>query len=63
VKPFRIVKSVAGAVVEMWVRRRLRGRCWHHDDNTGDSWVRKQLIDMGRRKLIWCTKCWKTEIV
>lgn len=62
-KPIRVAKSIVGAVFEMWGQRRKRAHCWHHDDNTGESWVKKKLIDMGRRKLIWCTQCWKTEIV
>lgn len=41
-------------------RRRARRRqreCFHHSLLDGESWVRGQLVDIGRRKIYWCTGC------
>lgn len=32
-------------------------KCRHHDPHTGTSWVVGRLIDTGRSKLWWCTRC------
>jgi hypothetical protein len=48
-----------------WKRRREQRDCFHHDrryEQTG-SWVESMLIDLGRRKMFWCTRCDKTWIV
>jgi hypothetical protein len=45
-----------------WTRAaRRRKRCWHHDrpswakgEANSRSYIREELIDMGRRKLFWC---------
>lgn len=42
-----------------WLKRR---RCFHHDHHTGQSWIRSELIDLGRRKLYHCTECGKVWI-
>ena len=34
-----------------------RRRCFHHDHHTGTSWIRENLIDLGRRKQFWCDHC------
>ncbi len=43
-------------------RRRTRKNCFHHDRVTGTSWISSQLIDLGSRKLFWCTTCERTWI-
>lgn len=46
------------------IRRLLaRRRCFHHDPYTGTSWLESRLIDVGMRKMFWCTACDKTWIV
>jgi hypothetical protein len=55
-------------------RRRKRKYCFHHDiggnpANTRPvvSWIKQELIDLGRRKMLWCDEaqggCGKTWIV
>ena len=43
-----------GAVV---YGRRRRRSCFHHDHITGQTWIRSQLVDLGRAKHYWCTRC------
>ena len=43
--------------------RRDRAACFHHDHRTGESWIESRLIEVGRNKIFWCTKCGKTWIV
>jgi hypothetical protein len=43
----------------LFARWRARRACFHHDRSTGESWLFCQLIDLGRRKEFWCTKCGK----
>lgn len=40
-----------------WRKRRW---CFHHDHTTGTSWIKSQLLDVGRRKAFWCEDCGKT---
>lgn len=47
----------------MFARWRKRYRCLHHDPGTGTSWIMGMLIDMGMRKMLWCTRCQKTWFV
>jgi hypothetical protein len=51
-------------MITWWRRRRARRDCFHHDiggnpANTRPavSWIKQQLIDMGKRKMFWCTQC------
>lgn len=37
-----------------WQHRRA---CFHHDRQTGESWIRSRLVDTGKAKHFWCTKC------
>jgi hypothetical protein len=46
---------------------RTRRRCFHHDrggnpanSRPAFSWIGEQLIEMGTRKMFWCTECGKT---
>jgi hypothetical protein len=41
----------------IWAAWRQRRNCMHHDDGTGESWIRHELIDVGARKRFWCRKC------
>lgn len=50
-----------------WRKWQDRRKCFHHDiggnpANTRPavSWIDQVLIDMGRRKMFWCTHCQKT---
>lgn len=53
--------------LRMWPERR---RCFHHYiPRVGDemprpveSWIRSHLIDLGRRKIWWCSHCEKVWI-
>jgi hypothetical protein len=54
-------------IAKWWRARRKRKDCFHHDiggnpANTrpATSWINQQLIDTGRRKMFWCTKCGQT---
>lgn len=40
-------------------RRRAQRHCFHHDHRTGESWIKSALVDLGRNKHFWCTKCEK----
>lgn len=40
-----------------WQRWRAQRECFHHDHARGISWIRSELIDLGRRKLFWCAVC------
>ncbi len=50
-----------------WVRRkREQQQCFHHDlggnpanSQSATSWIKQELIDLGRRKRYWCTYCEK----
>lgn len=37
--------------------RKLQRECFHHDRRTKESWIREQLIDLGRNKMFWCDHC------
>jgi hypothetical protein len=48
---------------------RKRRNCLHHEPGGNPantrrawSWIEQQLIDTGRRKMLWCTHCEKTWI-
>lgn len=41
-----------------WRRRRAQRDCFHHEIG-GSSWIRAQLIEMGKSKMFWCTVCRK----
>jgi hypothetical protein len=41
-----------GAPKRWWVSR----KCMHHDWRTGETWIKSQLIDLGRRKMFWCSE-------
>lgn len=48
-----------------WRRWRAAANCFHHDRTDPDissTWIKSQLIDMGSRKMYWCTHCEKTWI-
>lgn len=51
-----------GAFRDYWATRGLRRVCWHHDRATGKSWVQSELIDLGRAKAEWCTRCGKVVV-
>lgn len=40
-------------------RWRKRRSCFHHDQHTGETWIRSQIIDFGR-KMFWCRECDQT---
>lgn len=41
-----------------WLRAwRKRRACFHHDWRTGESWIADQIVDAGRAKHFWCTRC------
>ena len=52
-------------LVRWWQRRRKQKRCFHHElggvlengARPAESWIRSELIDMGRAKLFECTEC------
>jgi hypothetical protein len=46
-----------GVLVRWWRQRRKRKNCFHHSLSTGESWIVGQLVDLGRRKMWWCTEC------
>lgn len=47
--------------LQVWRDRRARRDCMHHKPGSADrytvSWVRGELIDLGRRKMWTCTEC------
>lgn len=43
-----------------WGKWRRRRECFHHDRLTGQSWIESELIEMGARKMFWCTECGRT---
>jgi len=45
------------AVVYRSPARSRRRECFHHDPDTGESFVGQALIDLGRRKHWWCRRC------
>lgn len=40
--------------LKTWRKRRA---CFHHDTCSGTSWIASQLVDFGRAKHHWCTRC------
>jgi len=62
-----LLSIVVAAFVAVWPRRRYPVRqrdCMHHDiggnpanTRTPVSWIKQELIDMGKRKRFWCTNC------
>ena len=40
--------------LKTWRKRRA---CFHHDTRYGTSWIASQLVDLGRAKHFWCTRC------
>jgi hypothetical protein len=51
-----------------WARRRKRKRCFHHlwnlrNPSRSVTYVRGGLIDLGRRKRLWCEECGKVWIL
>lgn len=57
------------AAWQRWVERRQdRKYCFHHDtyvlhNQLAQSWIKSELIDLGRRKRFWCEQCGKVWIV
>lgn len=47
----------------MFAAWRKRRNCFHHDHRSGVSWIESRLIDMGSRKMFWCTDCGRTWFV
>lgn len=45
-----------GVPVILWDTWRKRRACFHHDWRSGESWIKSQIIDQGR-KLFWCHRC------
>ncbi|MEU8023781.1 hypothetical protein AB0B88_16350 [Micromonospora haikouensis] len=40
-----------------WFRAwRKRRNCFHHN-RRGETWIAEQLVDGGRAKHFWCTRC------
>lgn len=37
-----------------------RDLCWHHDAADGTSFIESALVDIGRTKVFWCTRCQQT---
>jgi hypothetical protein len=63
------ISTSAGALTIWWRRRQLRKYCWHHDEGGNPaniypaiSWIEQQIIETGKAKMYWCTKCGKTWI-
>lgn len=44
---------------DWWEGRQLRRRCFHHDRQTGESYVEGFLVDLGRAKHFRCHLCGK----
>jgi hypothetical protein len=41
-----------------WLKTwRTRRACFHHDTRSGTSWIASRLVDFGRAKHHWCTRC------
>lgn len=49
--------------MSFFARRRAQRACFHHNHHTGESWIRSVLVDLGRNKRFWCTKCEKSWFV
>jgi hypothetical protein len=50
-------------IVKWLKRRRLQRDCWHHAsylDGDVHSFMRSQIIESGKAKMFWCTKCERT---
>lgn len=54
-----------------WREKRYKQKyCMHHDiggnpanSKPAVSWIEQRIIDLGRRKIFWCTKCLKSWII
>lgn len=44
-------------LARMYRRWRAARQCFHHDHHAGKSWIEQAIIDCGRRKMYWCSKC------
>jgi hypothetical protein len=55
-----VVTDKLGRFAAWRVGRWQRRRCFHHDHRSGESWIKEQLVDVGRRKMWWCDRCGKT---
>lgn len=44
-------------LMTLYLNWRDRRECFHHDRLTGESWIRGQLVDLGRAKHFLCTHC------
>jgi hypothetical protein len=41
-----------------WLKAwRKRRSCFHHDRQTGTSWISSELVDLGRAKHFCCREC------
>ena len=55
-------------LAEWWRQRQSRKYCFHHDTFIANgrvamSWIKSELVDLGRHKRFWCTQCRKVWIV
>lgn len=57
-------------MIKWWRQWRKQRRCLHHEiggnpANTTPafSYIEQRLIDVGRRKMLWCTECERIWIV
>lgn len=57
-------------MIKWWRQWRKQRRCLHHEiggnpANTTPafSYIDQSLLDVGRRKMLWCTECERTWIV
>jgi ribosomal protein L37AE/L43A len=56
-----IVVCIAGVWVGQNIRRQIQQRgCVHHGRNTGETWLKSELVDSGARKIWTCTGCGQT---
>lgn len=61
----RCCPILVGMFLISWLARLgVRRDCFHHERNislsgeeTATSWIRSELVDLGRRKIFWCTVC------
>lgn len=44
-------------ILRPWHTWRERRACFHHDHNTGRSWIEGRIVDMGRAKHFLCNRC------
>lgn len=45
-----------GAVVMLLVQNKQRN-CFHHEPRSRETYIASTLVDLGRKKLWWCTEC------